>query len=61
MSEALEALGACFVVLGLAFWSLPTSLIVAGLFLVIVANAPGGAPVDHQPSGRGDRRAETRP
>lgn len=59
MPELLEALGASLVVLGLVFWSLPTALIVAGLFLVVVANAPGGAPSSPgaRPSARGDRRA----
>jgi hypothetical protein len=36
----LEALGAVLVVLGLGFLSLPVALIAAGLFLVVVANAP---------------------
>lgn len=60
-TELLEALGACLVVLGLVFWSLPIGLIAAGLFLVVVANAPGAARPDARiPANRGGPRAEAR-
>lgn len=55
-----EALGGCLIVLGLVFWSLPLALIVAGLFLVAVANAPGGAPDPPATGARGAGRAEAR-
>lgn len=49
----LEALGGCLIVLGLVFWSLPLALIVAGLFLVAVANTPGAGPLPtSKPSAR---------
>lgn len=57
MAELLEALGAVLVVAGLALWSLPVSLVAAGLFLVAVANAPGGRP-PAAPPGKDGRRAE---
>ena len=58
LAELVEALGACLVVLGLIFWSLPVALVAAGLFLLAVANSLGGAPgVPETPSAaRGDRR-----
>lgn len=56
LSEILEALGAVFIVAGLALWSLPWGLLAAGLFLVAVANAPGGRQVA-APPGLDDRRA----
>lgn len=58
MAELLEALGAVLVVAGLALWSLPWSLVVAGLFLMAVANAPGGRPPADPRSGVDGRRAE---
>lgn len=57
MAELLEALGAVLVVAGLALWSLPISLVAAGLFLLAVANAPGGRPPG-APPGQAGRRAE---
>jgi hypothetical protein len=58
--EVLEALGACLVVLGLVFLSLPLGLIAAGAFLIVAANAPGaGRPAPTIPL-RGAPRAEAR-
>lgn len=57
MAEVLEALGAVCVVAGLALWSLPISLLAAGLFLLVVANAPGGRP-PVVPPGQTGHRAE---
>jgi len=51
----LEALGACLIVLGLVFWSLPLGLIAAGLFLLVVANAPGAARPGPTRPGAGPR------
>lgn len=58
LSELLEALGAVLIVAGLALWSLPWSLVAAGLFLLAVANAPGGRP-PAAPPGKDGRRAES--
>lgn len=58
LSELLEALGAVVVVVGLAFLSPPVALVAAGVFLLIVANAPaapGSAPLP-DPAGPGRRR-----
>lgn len=57
LAEVVEALGAVLVVAGLVFWSLPLALIVAGLFLLAVANVPGGRP-PAAPPGQDGRRAE---
>jgi hypothetical protein len=59
LAELAEALGACLVVLGLVFWSLPVALVTAGLFLLAVANAPG-ASRPGSPPARGGSRAEAR-
>ena len=60
LAELIEALGAVLVVAGLALWSLPVSLIAAGVFLVALANAPGGRP-PVAPPGQAGRRAEPAP
>lgn len=57
MAELLEALGAVLIVVGLALWSLPVSLVAAGVFLLAVANVPGGRP-PAAPPGPDGRRAE---
>lgn len=57
LSDLLEALGAVLVVAALGFWSLPWALLAAGLFLLVVANAPAGRP-DAAPPGADGRRAE---
>lgn len=42
--QILEVLGAVLILAGLALWTVPTALIVAGLFLVVAANAiPAGS------------------
>lgn len=38
MMQALEWLGFALIVAGIAFWSVPASLIVAGLILVLAVN-----------------------
>lgn len=61
LAQLAEALGAGLVVLGLIFWSLPVALFAAGLFLIVVANAPGAGHPDAPPQpGRGGPRAEVR-
>lgn len=57
LAELLEALGAVLIVVGLALWSLPVSLVAAGVLLLVVANVPGGRP-PAEPPGQADRRAE---
>ena len=56
LAGLLEALGAVLVVAGLVFWSLPVALVTAGVFLLVVANAPAPAPTATQP----DRSPEVR-
>lgn len=60
VAELLEALGAVLVVAGLVFWSLPIALITAGLFLLVVANAPTAAHPGSPSPDRGGPRASAR-
>jgi len=60
LAELIEALGAVLVVAGLALWSLPVSLVAAGVFLMAVANAPGGRP-PVAPPGQVGHRAKPQP
>jgi hypothetical protein len=59
--ELLEALGACLVVLGLVFWSLPVALIAAGVFLVLAANAPLPKEQDEDPRRESRYQPKSRP